>query len=103
MPAPVALAVYRIVQESLTNAVRHSGGTRVAVRLGYGAEQVSVEIIDDGPGRAGDDGEAAGGSGHGVGGMRERVSVLGGEFAAGPDEKGGYAVRALIPVPSRRS
>ncbi|WP_258308556.1 sensor histidine kinase [Streptomyces sp. NWU339] len=103
VPAPVALAVYRIVQESLTNAVRHSGGTRVAVRLGYGAEQVSVEVVDDGPGEAGDGGEAAGGSGHGVDGMRERVSVLGGEFAAGPEKEGGYAVRALIPVPGWRS
>ncbi|MFE5795020.1 sensor histidine kinase [Streptomyces sp. NPDC056503] len=123
VPAPVALAVYRIVQESLTNAVRHSGGTRVEVRLRYGSEAVRVEIADDGPagpgprpgGTDGDRGEGPGGGGarggehgfsghegggHGVAGMRERVSVLGGEFASGPGERGGYTVRAVIPVPS---
>ncbi|MFF9343652.1 MULTISPECIES: sensor histidine kinase [unclassified Streptomyces] len=101
VPAPVALAVYRIVQESLTNAVRHSGGTRVDVRLRYDAEAVRVEIADDGPAKPG--GRPAGpseGGGHGVSGMRERVSVLGGEFAVGPGERGGYTVRAVIPVPS---
>ncbi|MFF9475640.1 sensor histidine kinase [Streptomyces roseolus] len=120
VPAPVALAVYRIVQESLTNAVRHSGGTRVDVRLRYGAEAVRVEIADDGAGagaRAGvgarveersEDGAGrgaggvpgTGGGGHGVAGMRERVTVLGGEFASGPGEHGGHTVRAVIPVPS---
>nr|WP_240981882.1 MULTISPECIES: histidine kinase [unclassified Streptomyces] len=128
VPAPVALAVYRIVQESLTNAVRHSGGTRVDVRLRYGSEAVRVEIADDGTGagavgtgtgagagagagagdgaRVGVGAEGAagergpGGGGHGVAGMRERVSVLGGEFASGPGEHGGHTVRAVIPVPS---
>ncbi|MGW1013301.1 sensor histidine kinase [Streptomyces termitum] len=105
VPAPVSLAVYRIVQESLTNAVRHSGGTRVDVRIRCGAETVHVEITDDGrgPGGTGTEGtgpaSAAEGSGHGVGGMRERVSVLGGEFTAGPGRNGGYAVRAVLPVP----
>lgn len=105
VPAPVALAVYRIVQESLTNAVRHSGGTRVDVRLRYGPEAVRVEIADDGTGigvgaGAGAGEGGAGGGGHGVAGMRERVSVLGGEFAFGPGEHGGHTVRAVIPVPS---
>ncbi|MFE1268691.1 sensor histidine kinase [Streptomyces sp. NPDC058758] len=103
VPAPVALAVYRIVQESLTNAVRHSGGTRVDVRLRYDAGAVRVEIADDGPAKPGGRPAGAGegeGGGHGVAGMRERVSVLGGEFAVGPGERGGYAVRAVIPVPS---
>ncbi|MEU3606995.1 histidine kinase [Streptomyces sp. NPDC035033] len=101
VPAPVALAVYRIVQESLTNAVRHSGGTRVGVRLRYDAEAVRVEVADDGPARpAGGPARAGEGGGHGVAGMRERVTVLGGEFAAGPGEHGGYTVRAVLPVPS---
>ncbi|MFD6347900.1 sensor histidine kinase, partial [Streptomyces roseolus] len=103
VPAPVALAVYRIVQESLTNAVRHSGGTRVDVRLRYGSDAVRVEIADDGTGAGagGEDGAGArAGGGHGVAGMRERVSVLGGEFASGPGEHGGHTVRAVIPVPS---
>ncbi|MGW6245081.1 sensor histidine kinase [Streptomyces roseolus] len=109
VPAPVALAVYRIVQESLTNAVRHSGGTRVDVRLRYGSDAVRVEIADDGTGTGtgtgagagGEDGaRARAGGGHGVAGMRERVSVLGGEFASGPGEHGGHTVRAVIPVPS---
>ncbi|GHJ96734.1 hypothetical protein SNE510_62530 [Streptomyces sp. NE5-10] len=101
VPAPVALAVYRIVQESLTNAVRHSGGTRVDVRLRYEPEAVRVEIADDGPAKPGGrPARASEGGGHGVAGMRERVSVLGGEFAVGPGEHGGYTVRAVIPVPS---
>ncbi|GGR58983.1 sensor histidine kinase [Streptomyces roseolus] len=101
VPAPVALAVYRIVQESLTNAVLHSGGTRVDVRLRYGPGAVRVEIADDGTGTGtGDGADTRAGGGHGVAGMRERVSVLGGEFASGPGEHGGHTVRAVIPVPS---
>jgi len=99
VPAPVALAVYRVVQEALTNAVKHSGAGRVSVRLGYAADLVTVEVIDDG---AGGDGVAA--PGHGVSGMRERVAALGGSLSAGPaGDTGGYAVRASIPVPSFRS
>ncbi|MFD7299061.1 sensor histidine kinase [Streptomyces sp. NPDC059897] len=99
VPAPVALAVHRIVQESLTNAIRHSGGGRVDVTLRCGPDVVDVLVRDDGSG-----GAPHASAGYGVRGMRERVSALGGTFSAGPaapdDGRGGYSVRAVIPVPS---
>ncbi|GAB3139854.1 hypothetical protein GCM10027290_09750 [Micromonospora sonneratiae] len=98
VPAPVALAAYRVVQEALTNTVRHAGAGRVTVRLDCAADSVAVEVVDDGavtgPQPA---------PGHGISGMRERVAALGGTFAAGPAAGGGYAVRATIPVPRFRS
>ncbi|MEV5969322.1 histidine kinase [Streptomyces sp. NPDC051921] len=100
VPAPVSLAAYRVVQESLTNTVRHARASRSTVRLCCTAEEVSIAVVDDGIGSGtGADGAV----GHGVSGMRERVRALGGTFAAGPDgEKGGYVVRATIPVPGFR-
>ncbi len=96
VPAPVSLAVHRIVQESLTNTVRHAGASRADVSVRYGAGRVEVSVTDDGrtppvtPGTAG----------HGVRGMGERVRALGGDFSAGPlDEGYGWVVRAVIPVP----
>ncbi len=91
VPAPVATAVYRVVQESLTNAVRHSGGTRVVVTLRYAPTSVVVDVQDDGRG---------GGAvvdGHGIAGMRERVAALGGALTAGATRTG-FAVRAMIPI-----
>ncbi|GID94210.1 sensor histidine kinase [Amorphoplanes digitatis] len=92
VPAPVATAVYRVVQESLTNTVRHAGATRVTVALRYTAANVVVEIADNGGG------DGAGAPGHGIMGMRERVAALGGELATGPDPRGGFTVRAMIPI-----
>lgn len=94
VPAPVATAVHRVVQEALTNTVRHSGATQVAVMLRFGAGEVVVEVVDDG--RGGDAPE-----GHGIVGMRERVSALGGTLSAGPGASGGFAVRSTIPVAAR--
>jgi signal transduction histidine kinase len=94
VPAPVALAVYRVVQEALTNVVRHAGADRATVTLNIGKQEVAVEIVDDGrrpvPHQAG--------SGHGIAGMRERVTALGGTFTAGPVAGGGFRVAARIPV-----
>ena len=92
MPAPVATAVYRVVQESLTNTVRHAGATRATVSLHYGAADVVVEVADNGGG-AGHPAE-----GNGIMGMRERVAALGGALTAGPDPRGGFRVRATIPI-----
>jgi signal transduction histidine kinase len=91
VPAPVATAVYRVVQESLTNAVRHSGGSRIAVTLRYAPTSVVVDVQDNGRGA-----ETVV-DGHGIAGMRERVAALGGALTAGAT-KTGFAVRAMIPV-----
>ncbi len=92
------LSAYRIVQESLTNAVRH-GGPNVSARvtIEYGSDQLDVLILDDGRGPSASTGD---GSGHGIIGMRERIAVLGGEFSAGPSSGGGYQVHVIIPVES---
>jgi signal transduction histidine kinase len=94
LPAGLDLALYRIVQEALTNVRRHAHATRCEVTLHYGPDAVSVEIVDDGGGG----GVRAGGSGHGLVGMRERAELYGGELAAGPRAAGGFAVRATLPV-----
>ncbi len=92
VPAPVATAVYRVVQESLTNTVRHAGATRATVTLHYTSGSVTVEVADDGSGNAGKT------EGHGIMGMRERVAALGGALTAGPGPDAGFTVRAMIPI-----
>jgi signal transduction histidine kinase len=98
VPAPVATAVYRVVQESLTNTVRHAGASRVTATLHYTPTSVTVEITDDGAGGERDGGGAEHPEGNGIMGMRERVAALGGALTAGPAEGGGFTVRASIPV-----
>ncbi|MEU9186475.1 ATP-binding protein [Streptomyces sp. NPDC048484] len=95
LPAPVDLAAYRIVQESLTNAARHSGAGRVTIRLAYGDEELALAVEDDGRGVAARPAEAGGGSG--IAGMTERSRVLGGKLTAGPLPEGGFVVRAWLP------
>jgi signal transduction histidine kinase len=94
LPAGVDLTAYRLVQEGLTNAMKHARATRAEVVVNYGDGQIEVVVRDDGKGA--DNG--AGGGGHGLVGMRERVSVYGGELAAGPGPNGGYQLRARLPV-----
>jgi signal transduction histidine kinase len=94
LPATVQLSAYRIVQEALTNSLKHADAENVRVRIRYG-EQLELEIVDDGSGN-GDAGAAA--SGNGLLGMRQRVALLGGELIAGPAAGGGYRVAAEIPV-----
>ncbi|MCA2216492.1 sensor histidine kinase [Jidongwangia harbinensis] len=91
VPAPVATAVYRVVQESLTNTVRHAGAGRVTVTVRYAPTSVVVDVQDDGRGA---DPVT---DGHGIAGMRERVAALGGALTAGPSRTG-FGVRAIIPV-----
>nr|WP_255673033.1 sensor histidine kinase [Glycomyces amatae] len=91
LPAGVALAVYRVVQESLTNVTRHSRGGHCSVSVRHDRGAVTAEVVDDGPPQSG------GEPGHGLIGMRERVLVYGGSFAAGPAPGGGFAVRAVLP------
>ena len=95
LPPGVDLSAYRIVQEALTNSVKHAGPARACVLLRYGERELEVEVVDDGRGpRPG--GTAAGG--HGLAGMRERTALLGGELDVGPAPGGGFAVRARLPL-----
>jgi signal transduction histidine kinase len=96
LPLAVDLAVYRIVQESLTNVARHAGPAKATVRLAFGSREVVVEVTDDGRGAAA--GAHPDGGGHGIAGMRERAMALGGELAAGPRPQGGFHVRARLPL-----
>lgn len=97
LPPGVGLSVYRIVQESLTNSIRHgrAGSARVLVR--YGGSDVQLEITDDGRGASAPS-AAGNGEGRGLIGMRERAALLGGDFSAGPVPEGGFAVRARLPI-----
>ena len=134
LPASIDLSAYRIVQEALTNVVKHARTSSCRVLIGYGQDELILEVTDcgaglpamaaagmpgsslalagvgGGQGQAGDAGQAGvglafpavtiGGSGHGIIGMRERVSLLGGEFSAGPLPGYGFQVSAHIPLPT---
>jgi signal transduction histidine kinase len=95
LPTSVELAAYRVVQEALTNTVKHAGASRAEVRVRYRPEEVEVEIVDDGLGAAVPPGRPVG---HGLIGMRERVALHGGRLAAGPRPGGGFGVRATFPL-----
>lgn len=107
VPPGVDLSAYRIVQEALTNVLKHAGTTaRANVKVTYGPSAVDVAVCDDGhpPGNAGEAGEAEeadearrGGEGHGLINIRERVAVVGGTVTAGPGPGGGFVVRAHLP------
>nr|WP_019812571.1 sensor histidine kinase [Saccharomonospora saliphila] len=96
VPDAVALSVYRVVQEALTNIVRHAGARSADVRVRHRGREVEVEVTDDGrgPGAPG----SSTGTGLGLLGMRERVAVHGGTLETGPRRGGGYRVRASLPV-----
>jgi signal transduction histidine kinase len=91
----IDLSLYRIVQEALTNALKHARATRAEVVVRYGAHDVTVEVTDDGRGPLPPTGRSGGA---GTIGMRERVALFGGELRVGPRPEGGYAVRACLPV-----
>jgi signal transduction histidine kinase len=95
LPGAVQAAGYRIVQEALTNALRHAGAAHVRVRIRREGEVVRVVVADDGSGGPAANG---GGSGSGVPGMRERAAALGGTLEAGPAAAGGWRVAAELPV-----
>jgi signal transduction histidine kinase len=97
LPGAVDVSAYRIVQEALTNAVRHAGPTHARVRIGYRAGEVSIEVTDNGPRGQAPRPIARAGGGHGLIGMRERAALFGGTLEAGPYE-GGFRVRATLPV-----
>jgi signal transduction histidine kinase len=90
----VDLSAYRIVQEALTNTLKHAGDASAEVVVHYGASDLELAVIDDGVGAS----EGVNGSGHGLIGMRERVALFGGVLEAGTASGGGYAVRARLPL-----
>ena len=94
LPAGVDLAAFRIVQEALTNVTRHAGPATATVLVGYGKEELTIQVDDDGRGPNGN----GAGKGNGIRGMRERVAALGGELTAGPRPGGGFRVEAHLPL-----
>lgn len=109
LPSAVDLSAYRIVQEALTNTMKHAGpGAEALVVLSYRQDEVLVKVSDDGQG-GGDQGGGVqcagvqGGGGGGLPGMRERARLLGGDLTAGPDPGGGFTVRATIPIHQERA
>ena len=131
LPASIDLSAYRIVQEALTNVVKHARTNSCRVLIGYGQDELILEVTDNGAGLSAMTGAGVsarslalagaglggggltaepggvvlpavsiGGSGHGIIGMRERVSLLGGEFSAGPLPGYGFQVSAHIPLPA---
>lgn len=102
LPAAVDHTGYRILQESITNVIRHVGPTRVTVALDCTADALEVRVIDDGGRDPRDEAEPvrapAEHPGRGIAGMRERCALLGGELTAGPRPSGGFEVRARLPL-----
>jgi signal transduction histidine kinase len=95
LPQGVDLSAYRIVQEALTNTIKHAGQVRTRISVRYGERALQLEVSDDGPGPSANGAERR--SGHGLVGMRERVASLGGELHTGPGPEGGFVVRASLP------
>ncbi|MFE5585368.1 sensor histidine kinase [Kitasatospora sp. NPDC056531] len=95
LPPEVDLAAYRIVQEAVTNVVKHSGTRDCHVTIAYEDRELGVTVVDLGAGAA----TGAPGTGYGLAGMRERVALLHGEFSAGPRPEGGFRVAARLPIP----
>jgi signal transduction histidine kinase len=94
LPVGIELSAYRIVQEALTNALKHAGRAHAAVRVRYGLDALELEITNDGGGTPAD----VPGGGHGLAGIRERVTLYGGKFDASAALGGGFAVRVLLPL-----
>ena len=94
LPAALELSAYRIVQEGLTNALKHAGSARARVTLRYRADDLVVEVADDGAGER----SVNGGSRRGLAGIGERVAVFGGRLEAGPRPEGGWTLRAGFPL-----
>jgi signal transduction histidine kinase len=94
LPADIDLSAFRIIQEAVTNVVRHASAGECQVSIGQQDGQLSIEVTDSGRG-----GTLAG-TGYGITGMRERAALLGGDFSAGPRPGGGFRVTARLPVPT---
>jgi signal transduction histidine kinase len=100
LPESLDLSAYRIIQEALTNTLKHAGSARSRVAITYLADRLEVDIVDDGKGLASNM-LSAGGS-RGLIGMRERVSLFGGELDVGPAADGAFRVHASLPLEEQR-
>jgi len=100
LPEGVGLCAYRIVQEALTNTLKHADASGARVNVRYAADALELQVVDDGRGSSGINGETGG---HGLIGMRERVALFGGELTASPRAGHGYEVRARLPLEERAS
>jgi signal transduction histidine kinase len=98
LPPALDLSAYRIVQEALTNTLKHAGHARARVRVSRGPDAVVIEVVDDGGGALA---AAPSDGGHGLVGMRERVALFGGDLRAEPRPEGGFAVQARLPLAER--
>jgi signal transduction histidine kinase len=98
LPRAIDLSAYRIVQEGLTNALKHARASRADVTFRYGSDDLRIEVRDDGEGVATSDG-----LGHGLVGIRERVTIYGGEMTAGAAPDGGFVLGARLPLGDYRS
>jgi signal transduction histidine kinase len=98
LPPGVDLCAYRIVQEALTNALKHAGPATARVVLRYERDALEVQVIDTGGNRP----PGGNGVGHGLLGMRERAELFGGQLDASPRSDGGFAVRARLPLGTER-
>ncbi|MGO9080315.1 MAG: sensor histidine kinase [Streptosporangiaceae bacterium] len=94
LPADIDASAFRIIQEAVTNVVRHAGTGQCQVCIGQQDGQLAIEVTDSGRG------DSAAGTGYGITGMRERAALLGGDFSAGPRPGGGFRVTALLPLPA---
>jgi signal transduction histidine kinase len=99
LPADIDLSAFRIIQEAVTNVVRHAGTGQCQVCIDRQDGQLSIEVTDSGRGGSGHGGGVAG-TGYGITGMRERAALLGGDFSAGPRPGGGFRVAARLPLPA---
>jgi signal transduction histidine kinase len=102
LPAGLDLSAYRIVQEALTNVVKHAGPATAQVTIRYRDHEMAVEVIDDGRGVAAVAADGRRGTGHGLIGMAERVAVFGGDLEVGPRPGGGFRVAARLPLAADR-
>ena len=110
LPTSVDVTAYRVVQEALTNVLRHAGPGAALVRITHAGDHLAVEVVDDGgglaeahgsPGAGDTSGPVPDGSGRGLDGMRERIQAIGGELHAGPRAGGGWSVQARLPLVAR--
>jgi signal transduction histidine kinase len=99
LPTSIDLSLYRIVQEALTNTLKHAKASHAEVVVGYGSGEITIEVTDNGRGTTP---AAAGTESAGTIGMRERVALFGGELQVGPRPQGGYGVRVRLPIPAEQ-